>query len=903
MADFTNVLDELKETQSFFKRESQEYKDFRDALANLNKAMIAAGNRALTAGQLQNLRVLTAKARETWGAYIGSIQEKIQSVANQENPTDPLTNRDKRRLVILNGMTELLDGDLDALRNADPQRGLNLEQVILENRGFTADIRGKKAEHVGGAINTRTVLEVNGRKGAFTEDYTVPDPEDTRREYARKYPLIGQLLMKMGNEEEYRSPWMSSMFESPEDLAQKILSGNDVSIKSCILTVTQAIKKWKLRFPQELQGQDGKKWFSNPEFVRQFSDAIYHISHAKDAAAPAEVGFFEYGKNVPRRNAAMSAVADRLGLSDVIARSKVMKIKTDGGDKTGVFMEWADGTDLDRINQTGELDKDFYGKKRKWNSGKLLKSAANLQVLDFICGNVDRHGGNMLYQFENINGVMTLTGLKGIDNDSSFGHFVIEDGAGPILPPEKMRIITKSAAEAVLALTEEELKYSLYGLVDEREIGSAWERTKLLQDELRRSLSSKWKSDHETRPDMIRVLDDDSPAWEKLNMKELYPPFGSREAGGLVRIIGSEQYDSNKKEKSLGLTYQDHTREGVRRAHYKETDEGVNYGPLRNLAFPVEMAGCTDDDVFALYRRREEMSGDEDLVRKGCIFFDRLFFSNSNRFSELDGNINRELGMDNNLGCIYIDGMKVSEYVKKYSPENADNKFYQKAQVIAALTSGRHHVDYVTLRTDEDGHFRALATEMTLDLSPLDGKEHVWESTRENRRKSLLKDEDTRLERQSKIEQEVEAAAEAQAGRKVEELIQNDPVRNEVFRTIPYRELYNKSPKEVEDRLDREVDARERARLEEAVRRKSEEIRKTSFDSARRALEEGAPQDANPRNVRRREPVTLEALNLEKPKKPAAPAVHAQEQQDQAQKQGEEAGIPKRRRNSVNGRH
>ena len=54
--------------------------------------------------------------------------------------------------------------------------------------------------------------------------------------------------------------------------------------------------------------------------------------------------------------------------------------------------------------------------------------------------------------------------------------------------------------------------------------------------------------------------------------------------------------------------------------------------------------------------------------------------------------------------------------MKKYSEELANDEDYVKAQIVAALTSGRHHVDYVALRTDSTGHFRVNAAEVEKHL-------------------------------------------------------------------------------------------------------------------------------------------------------------------------------------------
>ena len=105
MPDYNEILGSLKQTQGFFKRETQEYKDFRDALSKLSKAMHAAGNAPLSEAQVLSLRELTAKAREAWGKYSSTLE--ILCAAEQEVGgvvRNPLSRADRRRIQILNGM-------------------------------------------------------------------------------------------------------------------------------------------------------------------------------------------------------------------------------------------------------------------------------------------------------------------------------------------------------------------------------------------------------------------------------------------------------------------------------------------------------------------------------------------------------------------------------------------------------------------------------------------------------------------------------------------------------------------------------------------------------------------------------------------------------------------------------
>ena len=187
------------------------------------------------------------------------------------------------------------------------------------------------------------------------------------------------------------------------------------------------------------------------------------------------------GDRIDQRNAAMSAVADLLGCSRVIARSRPMKIIDQNGNEIeGTFMVEAKG--LDYLNPTADALK--ADKTSLDNTdGRALRDMADLQVLDYICGNIDRHQGNMLYQFDDYG---KLIGVQGIDNDCSFGTKVPKFERQNHLPAAKdMIAVSESMYNRLKGMTPDELKYALrgYGLTEE-ELDAAGQRLEVVKQEL-----------------------------------------------------------------------------------------------------------------------------------------------------------------------------------------------------------------------------------------------------------------------------------------------------------------------------------------------------------------------------------------------------------------------------------
>ena len=231
-----------------------------------------------------------------------------------------------------------------------------------------------------------------------------------------------------------------------------------------------------------------------------------------------------FGGRVDHRNSAMSTVADLLGMPNVIARAKPMKIiDRDGTVIEGTFMEAAKGMDPRNLPPEARNLKETCDVN---TNGKGFKDLANLQILDYICGNNDRHEENILYQFDK-NG--KFCGVQGIDNDSALGALDIDQETNHdrsrnykfLTNLGNMKVIPADTAKRIQALDENTLKYALrgYGL-SEQELQAAGKRLKDLQAHLKRSIelanNPKLEGDRKT---MLHVMSDSE--FKKCTFKKL----------------------------------------------------------------------------------------------------------------------------------------------------------------------------------------------------------------------------------------------------------------------------------------------------------------------------------------------------------------------------------------------
>lgn len=229
--------------------------------------------------------------------------------------------------------------------------------------------------------------------------------------------------------------------------------------------------------------------------------------------------------NMTRRNVATSRMAAILGLDDLIARSETAEIfdKATGTTINGNLMAKAKG-ECTADSYYSKLKKNkpvFYVEANKPTidisataTGTFQRDMCSLQVLDDICGQVDRHDSNFLISTNNKG---ELSGLQGIDNDGSFGlNEHAESYKDKMYAKSTYNIKTgemvlpymdKKLADRIEALDSEIIKYSMKDLLTEEEINMLLKRFDNVKkaigtmDDSRKLNDEDWNDD--TAQDMI----------------------------------------------------------------------------------------------------------------------------------------------------------------------------------------------------------------------------------------------------------------------------------------------------------------------------------------------------------------------------------------------------------------
>ncbi len=138
----------------------------------------------------------------------------------------------------------------------------------------------------------------------------------------------------------------------------------------------------------------------------------------------------DQGEAISNRNVSTSRLAERYGMSDIIASSKTMLIKNeDGTIQRANAMEGVekrpDAKEDEGVRAMGDLY--MYSKANGSKISfepKAIRQIFQLQIFDLVCAQIDRHFFNyhVTYTHKKKENTLLVHSLKGIDNDLAFGN-------------------------------------------------------------------------------------------------------------------------------------------------------------------------------------------------------------------------------------------------------------------------------------------------------------------------------------------------------------------------------------------------------------------------------------------------------------------------------------------------
>ncbi len=193
------------------------------------------------------------------------------------------------------------------------------------------------------------------------------------------------------------------------------------------------------------------------------------------------------GAELAKRNVATARIAEMLGLKDLVVHSEMADVVINGKRMRGVMMDHAEGDLIPNI-YNGAI---AANKKTKY-SVQAVRSLLNLQILDIICGQVDRNNGNFLATSKMENGTCVIDKITGIDNDMAFGCLSYSDickdtinkKVSGIFENGKLRVpcIDNALAKQILDLNIETVRFKMIDLLSKEERDYLADRIRGLQE-------------------------------------------------------------------------------------------------------------------------------------------------------------------------------------------------------------------------------------------------------------------------------------------------------------------------------------------------------------------------------------------------------------------------------------
>lgn len=366
---------------------------------------------------------------------------------------------------------------------------------------ITVDIGKQTTAKTGAVLSSRQVIDVVDEKGEkvrgfFTENETVNAND-----------------LFMSRTKQIKPP---KGYEALSDTAQKISDSCSRSRDGMRKFIAKIYSLTKLDFSEKLTPEqqaeyekkipDIKKMltdkcgvsgealadFGQNEKVNEFVKSVLGAAFSAYSleSAHTEHQLQQKDTNINRRNNAMSDYAQMLGIPDTVAKSTSMTVINGDNIMHGSFMVNAQGISYEQLmnetNTTGMNDLSL--------TPSAYREISNMQVLDFLCGNIDRHAANLFYKLApadpNDPYSLKIVGVQGIDNDASFGKIdrnVSSKGKlyDRMSLARDIKIMDKALADKIKSLRFEDLesKLRLAGLSGE-EISAAGERFAMLRERL-----------------------------------------------------------------------------------------------------------------------------------------------------------------------------------------------------------------------------------------------------------------------------------------------------------------------------------------------------------------------------------------------------------------------------------
>ena len=358
----------------------------------------------------------------------------------------------------------LLSHDYTTVQAYDPsKKQLSLPALMEESRTKTIMLGKKQIESMHGAQSSRIPMSLVNEKGRIRSGFLT---KGNKLEVMSVYQSALHAAANEAGTRQMEEQW-EGLLQKYRDYKKIGADKGDEYVIAHMVAATfdkKSASASEINFKVLLHKMGVPATGLGKRAITKFVDKLQPLNTIGTAFAAIDLQLKE-GQRIDTRNSAMSAAADFLGRPDLVARATDVKfIDGDGEVLEGTFMDFADGLDLGsgKKRYFQQISDDPFGEKApSAKPGAFLKDIADIQAIDYICGNLDRHFANLMYRVDE-NG--RLIGIKAIDNDTSLGsNLPGGENHQRLAGTNNMGVISESMATQIKNMTPEMLRFRLRG--------------------------------------------------------------------------------------------------------------------------------------------------------------------------------------------------------------------------------------------------------------------------------------------------------------------------------------------------------------------------------------------------------------------------------------------------------
>lgn len=376
----------------------------------------------------------------------------------------------------LNEFKERIPGKAQDLRRQSLESGdnasLTLGDIVASAQQIKTFQMGEEEEDVGNGTSDVFKLKEGDKAFFFKEDEKLSSFNDSLDENLR---ILGNEELENAFRETLRTYKMGGKDREITDLT------NQNCVFGFLTDPQEEIEEEKLQKCIDMLQMDVRPYLEVPANRIKWQRFITTIGRqsTKEQITQWEQVRIDTGADMTARNYASERVAELLGLKDLIVRNhEAVVIEQNGVQRKGFAMEQAEGVSASALRLLAK------GMKYKIEiEGEAQKQLLNLQILDNITGQIDRHMNNYFVSYEQDDEKKTLIVKKvvGIDNDLAFGKTELlgishtptianrdtqKPGETEVSYSYQIGMIDKKMYESLKSLSSELLEVNLAGVIE-----------------------------------------------------------------------------------------------------------------------------------------------------------------------------------------------------------------------------------------------------------------------------------------------------------------------------------------------------------------------------------------------------------------------------------------------------